>query len=678
MVRIQVTVSVLSNSPAHIRPGFFEGAELECYQSLTIAAHGTSLELFRQRKRNKSKLNSTRTMQIAPSIKRLESFLASLERMLVKFATAQWVIFAAWLGFVGLYGLVSITFPRGAALTASGDTIQALAAGFACGCLFMNAASQERRTRAFWLLLGAGCATWLLGQLLWTYFEVIRRQEAPNPFIGDVILFLHPVPMMWALALKPHDRREDPEFHIGYLDFSLLLIWWVYLYLFVVIPWQYVSPDVMAYGVSYDYLAAVENGLLAIGFAVLIGRSKGIWREVYAHLFSASILYAAGSYLANWAIDRKDYYTGSLFDLPILASFVWFGTAGIIAYQRKAAYDPVPRNLEEVSHWPARVAMAAVVSIPIMALWSLRYSPNREAVRTFRIGVTQVTLLVVSGLAFLRQRLVDRDRVRLLEASRHSLENLKHIQAQMIQTEKLVSIGQLAAGAAHEINNPLTGILGYSDLLVDDPSLGDRQRAVADKIRALARRIKTLVTSLLSFARRVPAEKIDLDLNQILMSAMHLSNLDLRGKKIVIETLTDSKLPAVRGDANQILQVFFNLMSNAVDALEEVGGEKLVIRTDHNPERAFIESEDTGPGIKSPQQVFDPFFTTKPVGKGTGLGLSICYGIVQKHGGHIECFNRPEGGATFLVDFPAVLNGHPNPSEPAEPDIASISNLLIP
>ena len=244
-------------------------------------------------------------MQIAP-VKRLEDFLASLERVLGKFATAQWVLLAAWVGFVGVYGLISVTLPRSTALTAFGDIAQALAAGFACACLFMNAASQERRTRAFWLLLGAGCATWLLGQFMWTYFEVIRREEAPNPFIGDVILFLHPVPMMWALALKPHDRREDPEFHIGYLDFSLLLVWWVYLYLFVVIPWQYVSPDVMAYGVSYDYLAAVENGLLAIGFAVLIGRSKGVWREVYAHLFSASILYAAGSYLANWAIDRKD------------------------------------------------------------------------------------------------------------------------------------------------------------------------------------------------------------------------------------------------------------------------------------------------------------------------------------------------------------------------------------
>ncbi|MGA8143013.1 MAG: HAMP domain-containing sensor histidine kinase [Candidatus Acidiferrales bacterium] len=615
-------------------------------------------------------------MNTARAMTRLQVTIVALERTMVKLATAQWVILAAWLGFVGLYAIGSVTLPRGAALTAFGDTAQALAAAFACVCLFMNAASQERRTRAFWVLLGLGCATWFVGQLLWTYFEVVRGQEAPNPFIGDVILFLHPVPMMWALALKPHDRRDDPNFHIGYLDFSLLLVWWVYLYLFVVIPWQYVSPDVMAYGLSYDHLAAVENGLLAIGFAVLIGRSRGMWREVYAHLFSASLLYAAGSYLANWAIDRQDYFTGSPFDLPVIASFVWFGTAGLVAYRRKPAREPLSRSPEETSRWPARVAMTAVVSIPLMALWSLRYSPNREAVRTFRVGLTQVTLLVVSGLAFLRQRVVDRDRSRLLAASRDSLENLKHIQAQMIQTEKLVSIGQLAAGAAHEINNPLTGILGYSDLLVDDPTMSERQRQVADKIRTLARRIKSLVTSLLSFARRVPSEKTNLDINHVIASALHLSNLDLRGKKVVIETLPGPELPPVRGDANQILQVFFNLMSNAVDALEEVGGGKLVIRTDQDGKKVFIEFSDTGPGIKSPQQVFDPFFTTKPVGKGTGLGLSICYGIVQEHGGHIECFNRPEGGATFLVDFPAVLDSTPPATAEDDPEHAAPSKSL--
>jgi signal transduction histidine kinase len=469
-----------------------------------------------------------------------------------------------------------------------------------------------------------------------------------------VILFLHPVPMMGALALKPHDRRDDLNVRTGYLDFSLLLVWWVYLYLFVVIPWQYVAPNVLTYGWMYDHLAAGENILLAVGFAVLMSRARGKWREVYAHLFSASLLYAAGSYITNRAISRQDYYTGSVFDLPLVASFIWFGTAGLIAHGLKPQPEAV-RADDDTKNWPSLFAKAAVFSIPLMALWSLWLSSNASPVRSFRIGVTQVAALVVALLIFSRQRLVDHDRTRLLEAARESFDNLKHVQEQMIQTEKLVSLGQLAAGAAHEINNPLAGILGYSDLLLDDVALGDRQRVVAEKIRTLARRIKTLVTSLLSFARRVPSEKALLEINQVVANALHLSNLDLRGRGIEVESYPAMDLPVVRGDANQILQVFFNLISNAVDALEEVGGGKLMIRTWQNASKIIVQFSDTGPGIKYPQQVFDPFFTTKPVGKGTGLGLSICYGILQEHGGKIECFNRPEGGATFVVEFPAEM-----------------------
>ncbi len=572
---------------------------------------------------------------------------------------ACWALTLSWVLLVGSYTVAALTVHNGPGLTAFGDVVQCLAAMFACGGLILNWRTTEKRTRVFWVLLALGCFAWLVGQTIWTYFEVDLRQSVPNPFIGDVILFLHPVPMIGALALKPHDKRDDLNVHIGYLDFSLLLVWWVYLYLFIVIPWQYVAPNVLAYGWSYDHLAAIENLSLVVGFAVLITKARGAWKEVYAHLFSASLLYAAGSYITNRAIDRMDYYTGSPFDLPLVASFVWFGTAGIMAYRLKPPREVSASDGDRSKIWAARLAMTAVFSIPLMALWSLWSTRNPPDVRMFRIGVTQVTLMVAALLIAMRQRLVDHDRIRLLEQSHESFENLKHFQAQMVQTEKLVSLGQLAAGAAHEINNPLTGILGYSDLLVDDPALGERQRVVAEKIRTLSRRIKTLVTSLLSFARRVPSEKLALDLNQVIASALHLSNLDLRGKHIQVQNEADPDLPHIYGDANQILQVFFNLISNAVDALEEVGGGKLVIRTSHDQEKLSIEFSDSGPGIKSPQQVFDPFFTTKPVGKGTGLGLSICYGIVQEHGGRIECFNRPEGGATFVVEFPiTALNSY--------------------
>ncbi len=573
---------------------------------------------------------------------------------------SRWILAAAWIGFVGVATFCAVAFASSPWLTAFGDLSLCLVAAFATVALLSNVSAPPRRSQAFWFLFGLGIGTWLLGQIIWTYFEVVLRQDVPNPFIGDVILFLHSVPMIGALALRPHDRREDLRMHLGYVDFTLLLIWWVYLYLFVVIPWQYVSPNVYLYGKAFDTLEGAENLLLAAGLGALYLRARAEWKTIYAHLFCAAFLMTIGAYISNIAIDANLYYAGGPFDLPLIAALTWFGTAGVIAHQIRPQSELDSSRRHGPSAWPARLAMAAVFSIPLMALWTAMLSTAPPSVREFRLALTQITVLVVGLLIVVRQRLVDRERMRLLRASEDALENLKRLQAQMIQSEKLVSLGQLAAGAAHEINNPLTGILGYSELLADEPGLTDKQRALADKVAALARRIKALVTNLLSFARRVPAEKTLIDVGVVIGSALNLNHLDVRGKNIRIEYDPATSLPHVRGDANQLMQVFFNLVDNAVDALEEVGGGVLSIHAAAEGSNVVIEVSDTGPGIKSPDHVFDPFFTTKPVGKGTGLGLSICYGIVQEHLGTIECFNRPGGGATFRVTFP--LAAPPVPS----------------
>jgi signal transduction histidine kinase len=578
---------------------------------------------------------------------------------------------AAWALLVGSYAVMALVARPGPGLTAFGDVAQCVAALFAAFCLLLNASASQPRTKAFWALMGFGCSLWMLGQFGWTYFEVVLRQPVPNPFIGDVILFVHAVPMMAAVAVQPHDTRADLNVHLGYLDFALLLVWWVYLYFFIVIPWQYIAPDVARYGYSYDQLEGVENLLLAIGLAVLFVRSRDAWRNVYGHLCGAATLFAVGVYVINEAIDRHTYHTGSAYDVPLVAAFVWLGTTGIRALRLAPPAAAASAPMRDSSLWPGRFAIAAVLSMPLLALWSLTGSAAPPEVRKFRVAVTLIAILVVAMLIFLRQRLVDMDRIRLLRAAQESVENLTRLQTQLVQTEKLASLGQLAAGAAHEINNPLTGILGYSDLLVDNNVLDDKSRVVAEKIRTLARRIKTLVASLLSFSRQVPTEKSLLDLTQVLSSALHLGTLDMRGKHIQVKVENGAALPRVHGDANQLLQVFFNVMNNAVDAMEEVGGGTLTIRIAQVEDNAVIEFSDTGPGVAAPHLVFDPFFTTKPVGKGTGLGLSICYGIIQEHGGRIDCFNRPEGGATFRIELPAVLEQTSDPERSVHVPIES-------
>jgi len=576
-----------------------------------------------------------------------------------------WIILP-WIVLVGGYAAVSFLLRPGPQLTAFGDVALCVVPLFANAGLLLNAASPQWRRNSFWMLLALGCTLWMVGQLQRTYVEVYLHQSVPNPFVGQIIFFLHIVPMIAALALQPHQPYPDSSLRFGYLNFALLLLWWIYLYLFIVIPWQYVAPDVGLYDQSYRGLYIAETLVFLLGLGVLWLRTTGPWRTAYAHLFGAAGVYTFSLLLSNLAMERNVYYTGSVYDISMVASFVWFGTAGMLAFKLCPAAEARPPKVSEDSHvlaerrhaetaWPARLAMTAVFSLPLLAIWCLLFSAAPPAVRHFRILVTLIAIMLLSSLVFLRQYLVDVDRLRLLRASQDSIDNLKRLQMQFVQSEKLASLGQLAAGAAHEINNPLTAILGYSDLLIDDTSVAEKPRSLAAKIRDQARRTKTLVTNLLSFARQVPAERTLIDINAVVASAVQLRGLDLRGKNIDIELRAESVLPGVRGDPNQLLQVFFNIISNAVDAMEETGGGVLTVRTCRERANVIIEFSDTGPGIKEPNLVFDPFYTTKPVGKGTGLGLSICYGLVQEHGGHISCLNRPEGGATFRIELPAVM-----------------------
>jgi two-component system NtrC family sensor kinase len=318
--------------------------------------------------------------------------------------------------------------------------------------------------------------------------------------------------------------------------------------------------------------------------------------------------------------------------------------------------------------------MVAVLSLPLFAIYALRFSHDPREVRDYRVMATLIASIALMVIFFLRTSIADKERIRLLSRSQQSVENLQRLQAQLVQTEKLVSLGQLAAGAAHEINNPLAAILGYSDLLADDMSLTERSRGIAAKIRDQARRTKTLVGNLLSFARQVPAERTLLDINTVVTNAMQLRALDLRSEKTRVELQLESVLPGVRGDGNQLMQVFFNIISNAVDAMESHEGGVLTIKTMRDRGKVIILFSDTGPGIKEPHRVFDPFYTTKPVGKGTGLGLSICFGILQEHGGKILCYNGQLGGAVFRVELPAVLATLPV----REPHLVGATPLPLP
>jgi signal transduction histidine kinase len=579
---------------------------------------------------------------------------------------SSWSIAAAWTFFVGAGAVVWLLLPPGLLRSGCGDVLLCLVPLFANACLLWNSATPYRRTNTFWMLLATGCAMWLIGQLLWTYYDQVRHVPFQNPTFADLIFFFHTVPWMAALALQPHERKMGATLRYASLDLILLGWLWLCVYAFFALPWYVASPDLRLYNLRNFQTYMAANIVVLVGLAAWFLRTRGTWRSVYGHLFGAAATSTAAFVLANMLSWRGKYGTGGAHDLLFIVSFVWFGTTGILAHRVQPSPDPIDPALHRDTQWPARLAMLGVLSAPLVVAWTAFASEAPRPVRQFRLLVTLAALLVGAALVFLRQQFVDREQLKLVRELQDSVANMKRLQTQLVHSEKLASLGQLAAGAAHEINNPLTAILGYSDMLIEEGTASERSRSLGEKIREQARRTKDLVTNLLSFARQVPAEKQLLDLNTVLTGAVQLRTLDLRDKNIRIDMKNPTVLPAVRGDPNQLLQVIYHIISNAVDAMEAVGGGVLAIRAMRERSNVVVEFSDSGPGIREPEKVFDPFYTTKPVGKGTGLGLSICYGILQEHGGQISCSNRPEGGCTFRIELPAVLALFPQ-SQPLPP-----------
>jgi PAS domain S-box-containing protein len=234
------------------------------------------------------------------------------------------------------------------------------------------------------------------------------------------------------------------------------------------------------------------------------------------------------------------------------------------------------------------------------------------------------------------------------------------LRSKLMHAEKMAAVGKLVSGVAHEVNNPLTAILGFTDLLMENPELPESARRDLRVILQEAQRTKQIVQNLLSFARQMPPQRQPLQLNSILQRTVHLRSYDFISHGIQVVEHLDETLPQVIGDSHQLQQVFLNILNNAYDAVRESSRPpRIEITSARNESTVEISFRDNGMGIIDPERIFDPFFTTKDVGKGTGLGLSICYGIVREHGGEIVAHNNPDSeGATFIVRLPIA-------SEPA-------------
>jgi len=560
-----------------------------------------------------------------------------------------WAVVLA--GLVSAQLLISAFMRRGTALTVSSDLLQSALLLLVVAAFVPNIFRSQRgsRTRPFWMLMSLGVLLWLAYQGMWNYFEVVLHQEVPVIFAGDAVLFLHLVPMIAALSLRPHLREKEHNAPVRMLDFALLMTWWAFLYVYCVIPWQYVSVSEIAYSNNYNLVYLTEKLLLLLVLVYLVYTSSGGWRHFYGQLLGATALYASSSYVANWAIGRNLYYSGSIYDIPLILSIAWIAVVGRFT----SCYSPA--NTDSHSQpvftlWVTRFAMLAVFSLPWLALASLVDATSSPSVKTFRVTLSLLALVGMGAMVFWRQRLLAIELSHLIGRSRNSYQDLQALQQQLIQSEKLASLGRLVGGAAHEINNPLAAMLGYSDLL----SYSDMQpedRRVALQISQQVRRTRELVANLLSFAGHSPARWSTVDLNSLVQTALRLLQPQLDAQSTTAQLELAPSLPPVTADSNQLLRVTLQLAGQMSIPPDREKPSLLHIETRAEGDRvAMVFSCDHS---QSGSRMWLPL--DKVAEKYPAFSLTTCLRIVNDHKGHIFCEHADEAVLAFRVELPVAV-----------------------
>ena len=264
----------------------------------------------------------------------------------------------------------------------------------------LNAISSKGRMRVFWILQATGWGLWLTDQMVWIVFDLVLRKKMPEMFFADALLFMAGAPILAGLLLRPQLQPSERSARLGALDFSLLLLWWLYLYVFYVICWQSVSPDLVHYDRNYNLLVAAEALVLAFVLGGFCHRASGRWRKFYAYFLGAVLFNSVAFYLLNRELDNGVYFTGSWYDLPYSASFAAF-TVVALAGQGLSSTTEASAD-ETYASWIATLAMMAVLSLPVMAAVALLGHDIPAPVARFRVLVTLGTMFAMVFLIFFK------------------------------------------------------------------------------------------------------------------------------------------------------------------------------------------------------------------------------------------------------------------------------------
>ena len=405
-----------------------------------------------------------------------------------------------------LQAIGSLGCKEGYAATIVSDTVPLVFCFVLIFFCWQNSRSSSGSIRMFWLLNAGAFTFLLLSHCYWFFYEVVRRVPFPTPLFADGCFFLMPALMLAALAFRPHSESAARDLRFRRLDLPFLLSWWLCLYLYFAEPWVTVAHDYASYNrANYSLVLAEQLGVV-IALIVLWQRTTGAWRRFYGHNCLALLVYALANFLQGIAMSAGKYYSGSIYDLPIALGGLWMVYALAIATDLAPGPESPAADPERLGLWTARLGMLAMISLPLIATYGYLEETAPGSVIAFRLRLILVAMFFLGALGFLRLYSLDRELQRLVSVTETSYESLKTLQERIAHSEKLAALGRLASGAAHEINNPLTAIFGYSGLIADNPALSPEERRLAHEIQEQVRLAQIAISSMRASFSSSPVE----------------------------------------------------------------------------------------------------------------------------------------------------------------------------
>ena len=548
-------------------------------------------------------------------------------------------------------------------VVALGDLAQLIPPLAYAGLTLWMARQCRGQVRVFWNLNAVHALMWATGQAVWTYLDLFRS-GVPVISPTDPLFFVSSIPIAAALYGRPERDRPRWLFDIVLLDLVLIALFSAFVYIYFVVTIAVTDGREDLYNNNLTQLLNARNLLLAL-WATWVWRTapSPVWRRMLGVYAGALAVTFIGGIVYD-AVDRVGSYApGGIWDVAFMAPYVVMAIALAMAYEARL-FEP-EEEAPALSKLPmvSLIAITLLIAIPMIdevARRLLDVSPATEQLRT-RVALA---MMIPFGIVVVVREFLSRKA--LIRAG----QDLASTRQQLVQHEKLAAVGQLVSGVAHELNNPLQGVLGYAELmLASKPASLEAEELRA--IRDNANRAAGIVRNLLTFAGRNTTARGWQQINRIVRDAITAREAQLQTAGVDLSLDAAERLPLVYVDHTRLEDVIVNLIQNAEAAIasrrdgktlsrgvpERARGEiRITTRMQSEPDRIFVEVWDNGSGLKDEDltRVFDPFFTTREVGQGTGLGLSVCYGIVREHGGQITARNAEVGGAVFTIELPVM------------------------